>query len=60
MIDLLLSFEVSAKLSIAGLVLDLIGITILFLYQVDRNHALRETGQGFNVRVDGADQKSVV
>lgn len=60
MIDLILSFEVSAKLSVAGLTLDLIGITILFLYQVDRNHALSEAGEYLIARVEGIDQKSLL
>jgi hypothetical protein len=59
MIDFL-SFDLSAKLAISGLVLDLIGISILFLYQVDRNHALSEAGQYLIARVEGVDQKSVV
>lgn len=47
MVNLLVAcnWVASAKgLSTIGLIFDLIGISILFFFQVDRNHSLRETG----------------
>ena len=40
----LCALDLATKLSASGLFLDLVGIVLLFWFQVDRNHALREDG----------------